>query len=359
MTALADSREEAFAIADSYADFRGVHRAFELAWAHTQVELRQLHLTPAETHLFQRLATHFLFVSPVLRPASAVVAGNRQGQADLWRLGLSGDLPIVLVRINSAEHLPLARQVVAAHSFWRLKGLSVDLVILNEEIGGYFEELQHQLQLLLRASEDRGLVDKPGGVFLALRLAFVARRPILCCRRHGALRFARQPRFAWRATRPPGTDTKPRRTTDRVAAGKSDRGKPGKPPDKLVFDNGYGGFKANGREYIVRLSAAMADIRCLRSRGSTSSPTRSSALWFPKAAAALPGRSTAKTIGSPPGETIPSATSPARLFTFATMPVTHCGLRRRCLAARTLISRSGMARATPFLHMSATACLKS
>src|SRR5262249_35386615 len=109
---------------------------------------------------------HLFFASKTLRAAPSLVSANHQGQTDLWRLGVSGDLPILLMRIASTEELPLARQIVAAHAFWRLKGLPVDLVILNDEGGSYFEELQQELNTLIRGSDDRGLVDKPGGVYL-------------------------------------------------------------------------------------------------------------------------------------------------------------------------------------------------
>src|SRR5207248_7682999 len=128
-TALADTREEALALADQYHDFHGVTRGFELAWAHSQVELRHLHLSAEEAHLFQRLAAHVFYTGPALRAPESVLRANRQGQPILWRYGISGDNPIVLVRITAVEELPLVRDLLAAHSYWRLKGLAVDLVL--------------------------------------------------------------------------------------------------------------------------------------------------------------------------------------------------------------------------------------
>src|SRR5262249_34872872 len=93
--AVAPSPEEGLALADPYHDFHGVTRAFELAWAHSQVELRHLHLTGQEAHLYQRLAGHLIYAGVTLRFAEAVSA-NRQGQTGLWRHGISGDRPILL-----------------------------------------------------------------------------------------------------------------------------------------------------------------------------------------------------------------------------------------------------------------------
>src|SRR5262249_34461884 len=60
-TAVAESREQALALADQFHDFHAVVRAFELAWAHSQVELRHQHLSADEAHLFQRLGTHIVY----------------------------------------------------------------------------------------------------------------------------------------------------------------------------------------------------------------------------------------------------------------------------------------------------------
>jgi len=165
-TAVAFSREEALNLADTYRDFHGITRAFELAWAYCQVELQQHHLTSEDVHLFQRLAAHLIYSGPFLRPAPAVLADNHQGTPALWRHGISGDKPIMLVKIVQAEELLLVRQLLLAQAYWRLKGLEVDLVILNQQATGYLEEVQQQLLNLVRTSSPHLPIDKPGGVFV-------------------------------------------------------------------------------------------------------------------------------------------------------------------------------------------------
>ena len=166
-TALASSREDALKIADQHADISASSRAFELAWAQAQVEHRQRNLAPADAHLFQRLAAHIVFAGPALRSRASAIAANRQGNSGLWRHGISGDLPIiVLVRIGEGAELGLARQALAAHGYLRRKGLEFDLVIWNEEPSSYLHELNESLAAMVRESDSRDLVDKPGGVFV-------------------------------------------------------------------------------------------------------------------------------------------------------------------------------------------------
>ena len=99
-----------------------------------------------------------------LSPAD--IAANTLGQQNLWGYGISGDLPIVLVRIGDASALPLARQLLVAQEYWRVKGLPADLVILNEQPTDYLDEMQNALSRLVQEPSWAGWFGKPGGVFL-------------------------------------------------------------------------------------------------------------------------------------------------------------------------------------------------
>ena len=66
-----------------------------------------------------------------LRAPADLLVKNRQGAPGLWRHGISGDRAIVLLHIHEVEELPFAQRLLLAHTYWRLKGLDVDLVILN------------------------------------------------------------------------------------------------------------------------------------------------------------------------------------------------------------------------------------
>ena len=91
---------------------------------------------------------------------------NRRGQSGLWGYAISGDLPIVLLQIGDAASIDLLRQLVQAHAYWRLKGLTVDLVIWNEDHSGYRQLLQDQITGLIAAGIEAQVMERPGGIFL-------------------------------------------------------------------------------------------------------------------------------------------------------------------------------------------------
>ena len=145
-TLIASSRDEALALADEYNNPATFERAATLAWTQAQVQLRHLGIDADEAYLFQELASRILYSDATLRPSSAVLMGNNRGPSGLWRHGISGDLPIVLVRIDEAEDQNIVRQLLRAHEYWRIKQLAVDLVILNEQAPSYAQNLQDALE---------------------------------------------------------------------------------------------------------------------------------------------------------------------------------------------------------------------
>jgi cyclic beta-1,2-glucan synthetase len=252
------SRDATVALADKYRDPATFERAVTLAWTRAQIQLHHLGIGVDEARLFQDLAGRILYSDPTLRPSAAVLKRNRSGPSALWGHGISGDLPIVLVRIDEPEDRSIVRQLLRAHEYWRLKGLAVDLVILNERAHSYTEELQAALEALVRtsqsASRPEGHVTQ-GSVFILRRdrlspadhdaLLAVARAVLLSRLGTLAEQLARAQLTQGPVAAPPG---RPARAASPVDV------PPANP--ELEFFNGLGGFVEDGREYVTVLGAA-------------------------------------------------------------------------------------------------------
>ena len=148
-TMVASTRAQALDLVDKHHDATAFERAVTLAWTQAQVQLHHLGVGPDEAHLFQRLANRVLYSDPTLRPSPDVLKRSEGGPSKLWANGISGDLPIVLVRIDEAEDLEIVRELVRAHEYWRMKHFDVDLVILNERPPSYDQDLQAALEALV------------------------------------------------------------------------------------------------------------------------------------------------------------------------------------------------------------------
>ncbi len=261
-TGVAKSRDAALALADHYRDGQAVARVFDLAWAHSQIELRHLQISTADVHLFQRLATHLIYAALPLRARPEVLAANRQGQSALWRYGISGDNPILLVRAASTGDLPLVRHLLLAHSYWHLKHFTVDLVILCEESASYNEEVFQQIQEAVRSSPSSVLADKPGGVFVRKaaqmpeedQILLQAAARVVLEGRNGSLAMQLAELVDRATSAVPVPELFTRKQRQRKSKGMSEPST-ALPPD-LLFANGFGGFTPDGREYCILVKAS-------------------------------------------------------------------------------------------------------
>jgi cyclic beta-1,2-glucan synthetase len=254
-TVVAASREAVVDLADKYRDPATFERVVTLARTQAQVQLHHLGIEPDEAHLFQRLGNRVLYADPSLRPSPEVLRRASGGPPALWPHGISGDVPIVLVRIDHSEDQEIVRQLLRAHEYWRLKQLAVDLVIVNEHGASYAQELQTALQTLVRASQSKlGHEEHQthGGVFilhgerlsLADRLLLQTAARAVLLSRHGTL--------AEQVTRVERAEAAPSVGAARRAKARPDPEVPPPRPD-LEFFNGLGGFAADGREYVTVL----------------------------------------------------------------------------------------------------------
>lgn len=248
-TLVASSRAALLDSIDKHRDRTAFDRVTTLAWTQTQVQLHHLGISAAAAALFQQLAGHLIHAAPVLRPASETIQNGAGAQSNLWPQGISGDLPILLLRIADAEHLDIVRQLLQAREYWRLKGLAVDLVILNERQSSYVQDLQTALETLVRASSARRDGGAGGQVFVrradllpretrALLLAVA--RVVLVAQRG---RLGEQLDRIAPATQAMKTPPRP------VASPRA----PPPPRPTLEFANGLGGFAREGREYVTIL----------------------------------------------------------------------------------------------------------
>ncbi len=246
-----DNKESCLALVNKYQDRHLANRVFELAGTHSGVTLRHINASEADAQLYRSLASSVLYANASLRADASLILQNRRGQSGLWGYAISGDLPIVLLKIADTNHINLAQQVIQCHAYWRLKGLTVDLVIWNEDHAGYRQQLQDQILALLTTGSEIHHIDRAGGIFVRsaeqishedrILLQSVARAIITDT--GGTLEEQlRRQNF-------------PIKKVPRLMTVRTHRIDPpadsALPEPHLLLSNHLGGFSADGREYVI------------------------------------------------------------------------------------------------------------
>ncbi|MGD8592777.1 MAG: glucoamylase family protein, partial [Gammaproteobacteria bacterium] len=251
ISGVADTREAALAVLEKYCDRHFVERAFEMAWFQSQEVLRHLNASEADAQVYGRLASSVIYSNALRRAAPSVIARNQLGQSGLWRFAVSGDLPIVLIRIGSLDRIELVKQMLQAHAYWRKKGLAADLIILNEDFSGYRAVLQDQIMGLINAGPEAQIIDKPGGVFVRRTEELSEEDRVLFQTVARVVLSDSAETLAEQVQRRAPAERLPSRLA--VALQPAIEPVHPLPVRERIFSNGLGGFTPDGREYVVTI----------------------------------------------------------------------------------------------------------
>ena len=261
-TMVATDRGTVLHLSAKYRDPHTFERTMARAWTQAQVQLHHIGVKPADANIFQRLAAGMIYSDPTLRPPTETLIRSTLALSALWAHGISSDRPIVLCRIDDSDDIEIVRELLRAHEYWRMKGMTVDVVILNEHPPSYVQALQAELTHLVHGSQLRLYPESDGArgsIYLlraellsaAERLLLQTVARVVLLSRRGSL--SEQVIRAERAAPPLPPPPRPVRYESQ----------PEPPPlrPELQFFNGLGGFAEGGREYVTLINGHIATPR--------------------------------------------------------------------------------------------------
>ncbi|MFT8315411.1 MAG: glucoamylase family protein [Clostridium sp.] len=251
VNSITDSREDALNMATKYHQVQNIKRVFELSWSQSQVELNYLGIKPNQANLYQLMASKLLFINTMVREREYYIKGVSKSQSALWAYGISGDLPIALLIVKNESDIGLVRQMLNAHEYWAMKGLKVDLVIINMNGNSYLQELQNSLGDVIASSHSRDKQNKPAGIFLhsnatmseedikllmgISRLVIDSDKGLLVSQVKSSIKLEEDSDYIV-----------PKNINYRAAEFQY-------PERELTYNNGYGGFDTEANEYVITL----------------------------------------------------------------------------------------------------------
>ena len=249
---VAETKDLCNNLIEKYQDKSSSNRGLELSWTHSQVILRQINAMEADAQLYNRLASSIIYANASLRADPAIIIKNQRGQSGLWSYAISGDLPIVLLQIEDSANIELVKQLLQAHVYWRLKGLIVDLVIWNEDHGGYRQALLDRIHSMVVPGISADLKDQPGGIFIRSadqisnedRILFQSVAHVIISDKFGTLEEQINRGNKFKTAIPFFSPARFHTSADIDASGIS-------LPDGLQFFNGTCGFSKEGKEYVI------------------------------------------------------------------------------------------------------------
>jgi len=253
----AASREEAVQLADLYDNPKAAEREFNMSAVYSDIELEHLGITPKQAHYFQKLASYLVYHDSKYRAGKDILVKNRRKQSGLWAYGISGDMPLIVFRINQPEQLKSVRTLLKAHSFWRHKGLEAELLFLNDHPPSYSDELQESINQMIESSLEAHIFHKKGGVFAHQSEKITEEDKVLILSVASVVFEYKLPpeffvsgrektnSFSQNTEGPKYEPYKPEEAVESESESESS--------ENLKFFNGFGGFSSDGKEYHIRI----------------------------------------------------------------------------------------------------------
>ncbi len=251
---IAESHEEAVKLADIYDNRQAANRVFDLSSVYSSVELNHMGITSKQAHYFQKLASWILYSGPAFRADEKRLRGNRKIQQDLWSYGISGDIPLIVFRINSTNELKQVKTLLKAHNFWRTKGIETELLFLNDHAPGYVDEVNEAILQAIEESMERDIMNKNGGVFLQRTDKMqVEDLNLILTVAHTVFISTLPDLSEWNKNRPEVASWREDIEEDETHGENyfAESSVPENYKEKLKFFNGYGGFSETGEEYHI------------------------------------------------------------------------------------------------------------
>jgi cyclic beta-1,2-glucan synthetase len=253
LTLAAASRGEALEKLSHYQSGQAIYHAFNNARAHSERELLEQGLDAPAVENIQRLLSALLYPAGVLRAAPHILAQNEKGQPGLWAFGISGDYPILLVRIRDGES-PLLVEALQSFNYWRSHHITINLVILNEQDSGYALDLHNAIQRQIKRMGAEASLNQRDGIFVLRTNQLQPADKILFETVAGVILDEQSGTLAEHALRLTAPSTRLPDFTASLSLGVDpEPTEPLQLPSNLLLDNGLGGFSRDGREYVIHL----------------------------------------------------------------------------------------------------------
>lgn len=252
ITGVAKTRQDAIKLSYEYRKPHAVEDTFRMALINSEVELQYLDITPQQASAILDIVGSIYYPTSLMRGPIESIEENKRPQSSLWRFGISGDNPIILLRISEITEIDAVKDAILTYEYLKMKGVKVELVILNEKEEGYFRELSQAISDLVSTIKMFDTDSKKPGVFMLnagimepdeLNLILTVARVVLT--EDNRILSRRLKNIMLEDTKKIAYDfTGDKNTSDPKMPFSS---------QELEFFNGMGGFSKDGTEYITIL----------------------------------------------------------------------------------------------------------
>lgn len=256
---VSNDKEVVEKLLEKYKNTRIITKTFDLAHAKVEAETIYLGLKGTDIEKYQKLLSYIIFNNPLKKLTLEKLPKRIYSQSKLWKYGISGDLPIILVKVEDLNDMYMVQDVLKAYEYFRSKNIKIDLVILNQEENSYDQYVSYEIENAILNKQMEYLKNIPGGIFI-ININQINKEDIdllefkanieLNARSGDIKTIIEDLEDEYlRTIKNIGLEIKP----EYIITQDENNNMQGIDTDQLKYYNEYGGFSDDGMEYIIRL----------------------------------------------------------------------------------------------------------
>ena len=253
---VSNDKEEAIRLVRENLNDEKIARSLDLAKAKVEAETMYLGVRAKEIEVYQKLIGYLIYENPLKNIMQKNKVVENASVTDLWKYGISGDLPILMVKIKEPADSYVIKEVLKAYEYMRVKNINVDLVILNEEKKTYDNYVAEEIQNAILDKNMAYLQNIKGGIFVLNHLER-KERELLEYRSNIVLdaslgNIERQINDFEEEYIEKYKDVSFETDTPKFL--EEEKVHENLNPDNFKYYNEYGGFSNDGKEYVIRIN---------------------------------------------------------------------------------------------------------
>lgn len=159
---VAENKNEALDNLENVKSEEEIIRTMNIARARSEEESKYLQISSEKLKLYTNLLNYILRLNNLKK----VKYKNDYTKDSFWKYGISGDLPIILVKIKNLEDMYVVEELIDAFEYYRAKNLNLDLIILNDESNVYERFVKENIEEVISNKQLSFLINQHSGIFI-------------------------------------------------------------------------------------------------------------------------------------------------------------------------------------------------